>query len=118
MKPSDLATLLALTLAMASPLAAAPADELAALKATVQKLEARIAALEAKHAEPTAKPAAKGPAPATSSEPFFGKTALKKLHRSGCHFGERVKVEDRSSFQKAEDAAGWTPCKVCLRPKA
>lgn len=47
--------------------------------------------------------------------PLFGKRGLKKYHRAGCTFGERIKAEDRVYFATpaAAQAAGYEPCKVC-----
>jgi hypothetical protein len=49
---------------------------------------------------------------------FFAKRGLKKFHRAGCVFGERIKAEDRVGFADvvAAASAGLEPCKVC-RPQ-
>ncbi len=50
-----------------------------------------------------------------SGGPFFGKRGLKKVHRAGCAFGEKIHPEDRVTFRSLEEAAaaGYEPCKVC-----
>jgi hypothetical protein len=54
----------------------------------------------------------------TAGTAFFAKRGLKKFHRAGCLFGERIKVEERVLFPTATAAAniGLEPCKVC-RPE-
>ena len=61
-----------------------------------------------------AAPAA-GAAPSAQTGPLFGKRGLKKYHRAGCTFGERIKNEDRVYFATpaAAQAAGYDACKVC-----
>ena len=46
---------------------------------------------------------------------FFGKRGLKKFHRPGCAFGERIHAEDRVYFKTVEEAtaAGYEACKIC-----
>jgi hypothetical protein len=46
---------------------------------------------------------------------LFGKRGLKKVHRAGCVFGERIKAEDRVYFKsmQAAAAAGYEACKIC-----
>jgi hypothetical protein len=66
---------------------------------------------------PLASPgAATAPAgPVRPAGAFFAKRGLKKFHRLGCHFGERVKEADRVYFASPAEAAaaGLEPCKVC-----
>jgi hypothetical protein len=64
------------------------------------------------------KPAAVSSATPTPSGALFGKRGLKKLHRAGCTFGERIKAEDRVTFASMQEAAaaGYEACKVC-RPE-
>jgi hypothetical protein len=52
---------------------------------------------------------------ASAAGALFAKRGLKKFHRAGCHFGERVKLEERVAFATiaAAVAAGLEPCKVC-----
>jgi metal binding Ada-like protein len=49
------------------------------------------------------------------SGPLFGKRGLKKVHRPGCVFGERIRAEDRVFFKSMQDAtaAGYEACKIC-----
>jgi hypothetical protein len=46
---------------------------------------------------------------------LFGKRGLKKVHRPGCPFGERISAETRVHFKSLADAkaAGYDPCKSC-----
>jgi Metal binding domain of Ada len=46
---------------------------------------------------------------------LFGKRGLKKVHRAGCVFGERIKAEDRVYFKSMQEAAaaGYEACKIC-----
>jgi hypothetical protein len=54
----------------------------------------------------------------TPSAPFFARRGLRKFHRAGCVFGERIRPEDRVGYPSAAAAlaAGLEPCKVC-RPE-
>ena len=47
--------------------------------------------------------------------PLFGKRGLKKVHRAGCIFGERIHAEDRVFFHSMARAAaaGYEACKIC-----
>lgn len=46
---------------------------------------------------------------------LFAKRGLKKVHRPGCVFGERIHAEDRVFFKSLQEAtaAGFEPCKIC-----
>jgi hypothetical protein len=57
---------------------------------------------------------AAAPTPATTGT-LFGKRGLKKVHRAGCVFGERIKGEDRVYFKSMQEAAaaGYEACKIC-----
>jgi hypothetical protein len=59
--------------------------------------------------------AAAGGGDAASAGPLFGKRGLKKVHRVGCPFGERIRAEDRVFFKTVAEAqaAGYEPCKTC-----
>lgn len=65
-------------------------------------------------------PAAPASAPATTpvAGSLFGKRGLKRVHRPGCTFGERIRSEERVSFGSLKEAAaaGYEACKVC-RPE-
>jgi hypothetical protein len=113
--------------------------ELAALRAEVTALRtavSRRAAVPASRRRTASEvPSAAGPSPvsggaarpkfvagsapvAAAAGPLFGKRGLKKVHRSGCSFGERIRAEDRVTFSTMQDAvaAGYEACKVC-RPE-
>jgi len=69
---------------------------------------------------PSAGAASASGTPATASAPaasgaLFAKRGLKKVHRAGCVFGERIKVEDRVYFKSMQEAtaAGYEACKIC-----
>jgi hypothetical protein len=65
--------------------------------------------------KPSPSAAAAKPGDTPTSAGFFAKRGLKKFHRPGCQFGERVKTEERVYFARPADAvaAGLEPCKVC-----
>jgi hypothetical protein len=50
-----------------------------------------------------------------ANAPFFARRGLRKFHRAGCVFGERIHAEDRVGYPSAAAAlaAGLEPCKVC-----
>jgi hypothetical protein len=61
---------------------------------------------------------ASGTSPTTNAPAagaLFGKRGLKKVHRAGCRFGERIKPEDRIYFKSMQEAAaaGYEACKIC-----
>jgi hypothetical protein len=62
---------------------------------------------------------AKADPAATAPGALFGKRGLKKYHRVGCQFGDRINPADRVVFASPEaaKAAGYEPCRVC-RPDA
>ena len=69
---------------------------------------------------PSAGAASASGTPATASATaasgaLFAKRGLKKVHRAGCVFGERIKVEDRVYFKSMQEAtaAGYEACKIC-----
>lgn len=71
----------------------------------------------------TARSPATGPTAGAAGEsianaPFFARRGLRKFHRAGCVFGERIRADDRVGYPSAAAAvaAGLEPCKVC-RPE-
>jgi hypothetical protein len=105
------------------------AREVAQLRAAREAPAARVgAAPRAGTRQPTApragaasaasRPGAGATGESAPSAPFFARRGLRKFHRAGCVFGERVRAEDRVGYPSAAAAlaAGLEPCKVC-RPE-
>jgi len=67
---------------------------------------------------PATGPTAGGAGESVASAPFFARRGLRKFHRAGCVFGERIRPDDRVGYPSAAAAlaAGLEPCKVC-RPE-
>jgi hypothetical protein len=67
---------------------------------------------------PATGPAAGAAGESVPNAPFFARRGLRKFHRAGCVFGERIHADDRVGYPSAAAAlaAGLEPCKVC-RPE-
>jgi hypothetical protein len=84
-----------------------------------RKKSAAVAAASGRPAPAAGAPGApEGTGLASATAPagaFFGKRGLKKLHRAGCVFGERIHAEDRIYFKTVQEAtaAGYEACKIC-----
>jgi hypothetical protein len=68
---------------------------------------------------PTVAPAANAkvaPVPAAAS--FVGNKDSKIFHTATCKIGAKMKVENKVVFASKDEAlkAGFTPCKVCIKP--
>src|SRR5581483_8234396 len=64
---------------------------------------------------PTTGATAAGAGESVANAPFFARRGLRKFHRAGCVFGERIRPDDRVGYPSAAAAlaAGLEPCKVC-----
>jgi hypothetical protein len=125
--PDAVARLRVLTerLARAGGLLAREVVELCAARNPSTAARAGASTRVGKRLPAAARPGAAGTAarPVASGEsvpsaPFFARRGLRKFHRAGCVFGERIRAEDRVGYPSAAAAlaAGLEPCKVC-RPE-
>ncbi len=81
---------------------------------------AQTPAKDAKKPAPAPKAEAAKPAPkAETAAGLVGNKDSKTLHKSDCKIGAKMKAENKVVFASKDEAlkAGYTPCKVCIKPE-